>query len=114
MTREQAVEIWQDMYIDEVIAEYNHYVNEELYDSDLGIWEMECLGDLIENVPPMNIVKLVVYGDVRLTDDYVAVNKGEFIKTISKNDVIDYVIENIDDDYLIDIAKEYEEDEEDE
>ena len=107
MTREQAVEIWEDMYIDEVIAEYNHYVNEELYDSDLEIWEMECLGGLIENIPPMNIVKLVVYSDVRLTDDYVVVNKGEFIKTISKNDVIDYVIENIDDDYLIRFAEEY-------
>lgn len=111
MTREQAVEIWEDMDINEVIAEYNHYVSEELYDIDLEIWEMECLGDLIENVPPMNIVKMVVYGDVRLTDDYVVVNKGALIKTISKDNVIDYVINNIDDDYLIDIAKEYEEDE---
>lgn len=113
MTREQAVEVWQDMYIDEVIAEYNHYVNEELYDSDLEIWEMECLGDLIKNVPPMNIVKLVVYGDVRLTDDYVVVNKGSLIKTISKDNVIDYVIENIDDDYLIRFAEEYKGEEDD-
>ena len=113
MTREQAIEVWKNMSFDEAIAEYNHYVSEELYDSDLEIWEMECLGDLIEHVPPMNIVKLVAYGDVRLTDDYVVVNKGEFIKTISKDNVIDYVINNIDDDYLIDIAKEYEEDEED-
>ena len=37
----------------------------------------------------------------------------EIWKDMYLYEVIDYVIENIDDDYLIDIAKEYQEDEED-
>lgn len=37
----------------------------------------------------------------------------EIWKDMYLYEVIDYVIENIDDDYLINIAKEYQEDEED-
>lgn len=113
MTREQAIEIWENMYNDELIAEYNHYVSDVMNFSDEEIFDMDDIYDLIEDIPPMDLIKMVVYGDVRLTDDYVVVNKGTFIKTISKDDVIDYVIDNIDNDYLIDIAKKYEEDEED-
>lgn len=113
MTREQAVEIWKDMYIYEVIDEYNHYVSDVKNFWEEEIFDIDELYDLIEDIPPMDLIKMVVYGDVRLTDDYVVVNKGTFIKTIRIDKVIDYVIENIDDDYLINIAKEYQEDEED-
>lgn len=113
MTREQAIEVWKGMYIYEVIDEYNHYVSDVMNFSDEEIFDMDDIYDLIEDIPPMDLIKMVVYGDVRLTDDYVVVNKGTFIKTIRIDKVVDYVIENIDDDYLIDIAKEYQEDEED-
>ena len=113
MTREQAVEIWKDMYLYEVIDEYNHYVSDVKNFWEEEIFDIDELYDLVEDIPPMDLIKMVVYGDVRLTDDYVVVNKGTFIKTIRIDKVIDYVIENIDDDYLIDIAKEYQEDEDD-
>lgn len=113
MTREQAVEIWKDMCLYEVIDEYNHYVSDVKNFWEEEIFDIDELYNLIEDIPPMDLIKMVVYGDVRLTDDYVVVNKGTFIKTIRIDKVIDYVIENIDDDYLIDIAKEYQEGEED-
>lgn len=113
MTREQAEKVWQDMYLYEVIDEYNHYVSDVKNFWEEEIFDIDDLYDLIEDIPPMDLIRMVVHGDVRLTDDYVVVNKGTFIKTISKDNVIDYVIENIDDDYLIRFAEEYEEDEED-
>lgn len=113
MTREQAVEVWEGMYIDEAITEYNHYVDEELSDSDLEIWKMDCLDDLVENVPPMDLIRMVVYGDVKLTDDYFVFDRYQRIKTIHKDDIIDYIIDNIDDEYLIEIAEEYKGEEDD-
>lgn len=84
MTREQAVEIWKDMYINKVIDEYNHYVSDVKNFWEEEIFDIDELYDLIEDIPPMDLIKMVVYGDVRLTDDYVVVNKGHLSKQYPK------------------------------
>lgn len=113
MTREQAMEIWEGMYNDELVTEYNHYVSNVLNNSDLEIWEMDCLYDLIENVPPMDIVKMIAYGEVDIRDEYFAFDIYGNLQTISKDNLFDYVIDRIDCGHIIDVAKEYEEEEED-
>lgn len=112
MTREQAMGIWKDMRTDELVYEYNFYVREILNDSDSEIWEMERLNDLIEGVPPMDIVKMVVYGEVDIRDEYFTFDCGN-LKTISKYNLLDHIINGVDWQYIIDVAKEYEEEEED-
>lgn len=113
MTREQAEEIWKDMYIYEVISEYNHYVSDVMNFSDEEIFDMDDIDYLIEDIPPMDLIKMVVYGDVRLTDEYFTFDGYGNMQTISKDDLFDFIIDRIDEEHLIAVAKEYEEDEED-
>lgn len=41
MTREQAIEIWEGMYFDEIITEYNYYVCDVINDEDFQLYDMD-------------------------------------------------------------------------
>lgn len=46
-------------------------------------------------------------------DDYFTFDSYLNLKSVSRDDLFDFIIESVDDSHLIAVAKEYEEDEED-
>lgn len=113
MTREQAIEIWEGMYFDEIITEYNYYVCDVINDEDSQLYDMDELDEVLSYCTPSEVAKKVVYGEFNPTDDHFTFDSYLNLKSVSKDDLFDFIIESVDDNHLIDVAKEYQGEEDD-
>lgn len=109
MTREQAAEIWEGMYFDEIITEYNYYVCDVINDEDSQLYDMDELDEVLSYCTPSEVAKKVVYGEFNPSDDWFMFDGYENLKSFRNPSVFDFFCENVDDDYIIELAEEYEE-----
>ena len=108
MNLEQAKDIIIDnMSNDEIITEYNEYC-EYCNDMDSIVYSMYEFDEVMENFTPMELVSKVVYGEFNPSDDWVMFDGYENLKSFRNSIVFDFFVENVDDDYIIELAEQYE------
>lgn len=108
MTIEQARDILIDnLSDDELITEYNEYC-ESMNDMDSIIYDMREFNEIMSSLPPIEIACEVLNGNFDPADDYFTLDGYSNAKSLLGCQVFDFFVENVDDDYIIELAEQYE------
>lgn len=108
MTIEQAKDIIIDnLSDDEIMTEYNEYC-EYCNDMDSIVYSMYEFDEVVSNFTPMELASKVVYGEFNPSDDWFMFDVYENLKSFRNPSVFDFFVEYVDDDYIIELAEQYE------
>ena len=108
MTIEQAKNILVDnLSDDELITEYNEYC-EYCNDMDSIVYSMDEFDEIAASFTPMELASRVVYGEFNPSDDWFMFDGYDNLKSFSDCDVFDFFCENVESDYIIELAEQYE------
>lgn len=109
MNIEQAKDILVDnLSGDEIITEYNEYC-EYCNDMDSIVYDMSEFDEIVANFTPMELASSVAYGNFNPSDDWFMFDGYGNLQSFRNSIVFDFFVENVDDDYIIELAEEYEE-----
>ena len=108
MTIEQAKDILIDnLSDDEIIEAYNEYC-EYRNDMDSIVYSMYEFDMVTENFTPMELASCVIYGEFNPSDDWFTFDGYDNLQSFRNSIVFDFFVENVDDDYIIELAEQYE------
>nr|DAN79262.1 MAG TPA: hypothetical protein [Caudoviricetes sp.] len=108
MTIEQAKNIIIDcMSEDDIIAAYNEYF-ESMNDMDSIIYDMSEFNEIMSSLPPIEIAREVLNGNFDPADDYFTLDGYGNAESLLGCQVFSFFVENVDDDYIIELAEQYE------
>lgn len=108
MTIEQAREILVDSFSDdELMTEYNEYC-EYCNDMDSLVYSMYEFDEVVGNFTPMELASSVVYGEFNPSDDWFMFDGYGNLQSFSNCGGFNFFFENVDDDYIIELAEQYE------
>ena len=107
MTIGQAKDILIDnLSDDEIITEYNEYC-ESMNDMDSIVYDMYEFNEIVSNLTPMELASCVVYGEFNPADDWFTFDGRGNLQSFRNNIVFDFFAENVNDDYIIELAEQY-------
>lgn len=108
MTIEQAKDIIVDNFSDdEIIKAYNEYC-ESMNDMDSIIYDMSEFNEIMSSLPPIEIACEVLNGNFDPADDYFTFDGYGNAESLLGCQVFSFFVENVDDDYIIELAEQYE------
>ena len=110
MTIENAKNILIDsLSDDEIITEYNEYCD-RMNDLESCVYSMSDLDEVLIdfNYTPSEIIDRVVYGEFNPEDDWFMFDGYDNLQSFRNSSVFDFFVENVDDDYIIELAEQYE------
>ena len=108
MDLEQAKDILIDcMSDDELITEYNEYC-ESNSDMDGIIYSMDEFDEVAVSFTPIELVSNAMNGEFDPSDDWFTFDGYGNLQSFSNCDVFTFFCENVDDDYIIELAEQYE------
>lgn len=108
MNIEQAKDILIDnLSDDELMTEYNEYC-EYCNDMDSIAYSMYEFNEVASNFTPMELASCVVYGEFNPSDDWFTFGGRGNLQSLKNSNIFDFFVENVDDDYIIELAEEYE------
>lgn len=109
MNIEQAKDIIIDNFSDDEIIEAYYEYCEYNNNHDSIIYSMDEFDEVLGYCTPLEIAQKVVYGEFNPSDDWFMFDGYENLKSFKNPNVFDFFVENVDDDYIIELAEEYEE-----
>jgi len=108
MNIEQAKDILIDNLSDDEIieayyeyCEYNNYMDSVAYD-------MSEFDEIVASFTPMELASKVVYGEFNPSDDWFTFDGRGNLQSLKNSNIFDFFVENVDDDYIIELAEQYE------
>lgn len=108
MNIEQAKDILVDnLSDDEIIMEYNEYC-EYNNDMDSIVYSMYEFDEVAASFTPMELASKVVYGEFNPSDDWFVFDGYDNLQSFRNSSVFDFFCENVNDDYIIELAEQYE------
>lgn len=106
MNIEQAKDILIDnLSDDELITEYNEYC-EYNNDMDSVVYSMDEFDEVMKNLTPIELAINVVYGEFNPSDDWFTFDGRGNLQSLKNSNIFDFFVENVDDDYIIELAEE--------
>lgn len=108
MNIEQAKDILiENLSDDEIIEAYNEYCDYN-NDHDSIVYPMDEFDEVTESFTPMELASSVVYGEFNPSDDWFTFDGYGNLQSFRNSDVFEFFCENVDNDYIIELAEQYE------
>lgn len=109
MTIEQAKNIIIDnLSDDEIITKYYEYCE---YNNDMNsvVYDMSEFDEVMGYCTPLEVAQKVAYGEFNPSDDWFTFDGYGNLQSFRNSIVFDFFCENVSDDYIIELAEQYEE-----
>lgn len=108
MNIEQAKNILIDNLSDDELIEAYYKYCEYNNDMDSVVYDMSEFDEVMDCCTPFEIAQKVAYGEFNPSDDWFTFDGYGNLQSFRNSDVFESFCEGVDDDYIIELAKQYE------